>query len=1027
MLDPHIDIFLSYNYRDHDSVQEVARKLQTQGLSVFLDRWYLAPGHSWPNALEQVLSHCRAVAVFVGPSGLGRWQQKEKNVALNRQSRDPALPVIPVLLPGADPALGFLSLNTWVDLRGGLDNPLAYSIIAATVRREPCLPDRQEKAPDTRATVCPYRGLRPFREEDAPFFFGREHYVKALLSTIEKNSFVAVVGASGSGKSSLVRSRLTADIRHGIRGGTWDVVTFLPGDRPHHALADVMLPFIEPGKEAIDRLVRVNELAEHLIAGAVTLRDLVTEALKSQPGTDGLLLIVDQFEELYTSVEDEKLRRRFTDDLLSVMAMPQLCVIITLRGDFFGHVLAYRPLADRLQNGIVNLGPMNREELKSTILKPANEVNLSFEPGLVERVLNDVEGEPGNLPLLEFALTELWTRRQRGSMSNAAYDDIGGVGGAIARRAEEEFARFTSEKQVLTQRVFTRLVRVAQPEEGVDDTSRRVILDELFSNQESEHGKEVKLVIKALTDARLLVSSREAATGKVTVELAHEALIRKWARLRNWINENRDGLRILARLTSAAEQWQANGKNPSFLFRGPHLAEARVWAGKNRDKLSDDEISFLRQSTRNHLTTRASIAAGICLVTLTIIIAVFLVGRERNLKNYEIRRQSDKQELQRLSERLRLVWLDEKAMQNWLREAEEFSEPVDRHTGYNLELDQQLRRFRFSEDGLVAITRKCLERVQTVRQRTINEQLHRWQQVNREMDELDAKDKYKSIRLKPIEGLVPLLRDPFTHLQEFAVYLTGEVPSRGPDGQLIVNDDTALVLVLVPSGEFTMGSNEQFEDSKEAPPHKVKLDAFLISKYEMTQGQWLRSTSDNPSQFQDPKTATGKLSWPVEKISWNTTMSALGRLHLTLPTEAQWEYAARAGTTGRWFVNEEEVEKAGCISSKSNFRRGPCKVSEGQANAFGLYGIIGNVWEWCLDEECPYQKDSKTQIEQGTWAQTCDSDVREFRGGSYTSTALLARSSMRRSFLRDYPGSGVIGVRPVLRIHSQWLDDTLVP
>ena len=308
------DVFCSYSWRDRTAVEAVAQALQRQGLKVFLDRWYLVPGRAWPRALEEILASCRAVAVFVGPQGLGDWQQREAYLALNRKD---TTPVIPVLLPGADPALGFLSLHTWVDLRPGLDDPLSLEILHQAIRGEPPGSDLRDRVQATRAAVCPYRGLRPFREEDAPFFFGREEFVDRLTEAVSRQTLVALVGASGCGKSSVARAGLIPRLRSQEGSGlVWETVTLLPGDRPLHALAAALLPLLEPEMTEVDRLAEVNKLAAYLQTGDLALRDVVARVLAKQPGTDRLLLVADQWEELYTLTREEEPRRRFLDEIL---------------------------------------------------------------------------------------------------------------------------------------------------------------------------------------------------------------------------------------------------------------------------------------------------------------------------------------------------------------------------------------------------------------------------------------------------------------------------------------------------------------------------------------------------------------------------------------------------------------------------------------------------------------------------------------------------------------------------------------
>jgi TIR domain-containing protein/conflict system STAND superfamily ATPase len=190
------DVFFSYHWRDHAAVERIARALIDRGVGVFLDRWYLAPGQPWPQALEAALARCRAVAIFLGTEGLGPWQQREKDLALDRQGREPGFPVIPVLLARSDPGLGFLKFNTWVDFSiQGQADPRTIEVLIAAIRGEPPGPEAGH-IESAHATICPYRSLRPFREEDEPFFFGRAAFTETLGTTLARQSFVAVVGAS---------------------------------------------------------------------------------------------------------------------------------------------------------------------------------------------------------------------------------------------------------------------------------------------------------------------------------------------------------------------------------------------------------------------------------------------------------------------------------------------------------------------------------------------------------------------------------------------------------------------------------------------------------------------------------------------------------------------------------------------------------------------------------------------------------------------------------------------------------------
>src|SRR6516164_11643320 len=471
------DLFLDYNSADHRIVEEVARKLADAGLKeLFLDRWNLSFGTRWRPALEEALGSSKAVAIFVGPGEMGSWQQREVDIALDLQSKSANFPVIPVLLPGCEPPLGFLGQLTWVDLRNqALDQ--AIVILAKAARGEPPSPNLQRAFDSIRASVCPYRGLLHFREEDAPFFFGRQAAIDKLVDAVQRQRFLAVVGASGSGKSSVVRAGLVPRLRSD-RHTAWETVILVPTDQPLKAIAAAFLPLLEPSMGEVDRLTESTKLAERFRLGEISLSDIVERILEKQCSTDRVLLVVDQFEELYTLTADEEVRRRFLDEILATSSRvgSKVNVVLTLRGDFVGKALACRPLSDRLQDAQINLGPMTREELECAIRRPAEKIQLEFEAGLVRRILNDVRDEPGNLPLLEFVLKELWDKRHGSVLLNETYDAIGGLQGAVATKADELLKGLSSAEQKILQRVFLRIVR---PSESGLDTRRRAAFTEL--------------------------------------------------------------------------------------------------------------------------------------------------------------------------------------------------------------------------------------------------------------------------------------------------------------------------------------------------------------------------------------------------------------------------------------------------------------------------------------------------------------------------------------------------------------------
>ena len=295
----------------------------------------------------------------------------------------------------------------------------------------------------------------------------------------------------------------------------------------------------------------------------MALRDVVAAAMKKQTGTDRLLLVVDQFEEVYTLCRDGTARQRFIDQILEAAANGPLSVVLTLRGDFFHRALGYRALADRIQNAVVMLGPMSRGELTLAVKEPAKKVGLRFEPGLAERILDDVEAEPGNLPLLELVLADLWEGRKAGLLAHAAYEAAGKVEGVLACRAAEASARLSMAEREVLRRILVDLVRPGEEA----DTRKRAILVEM--------GHEARPIVDRWVAARLIVTGRDDATGRATIEIAHEALIAHWEPLRLWVCEDRELLARRDDLEAAAHSWEAMKRPNDGLLRGAQFAHFR--------------------------------------------------------------------------------------------------------------------------------------------------------------------------------------------------------------------------------------------------------------------------------------------------------------------------------------------------------------------------------------------------------------------------------------------------------------------
>jgi hypothetical protein len=363
---------------------------------------------------------------------------------------------------------------------------------------------------------CPYRGLFHFGPKDADVFFGREIFIKELYRATETNNFIPVLGASGSGKSSVVLAGLVPELQ---KVGHWQFTHFRPGSDPFHAIALALVPLYTPNLNETKQIAQARELAGYLQDGSVLLLDVFARIRQNHPN-DRVLLIADQFEEIYTLCNNQEIRRQFLDCLLASLENPTslsssaMVLVATMRADFLGNALSYRPFADVLQNADLKLGPMNREELRQVIEKPAQKLKVTFADGLVERILNDVENQPGNLPLLEFALTELWNKRTGKQLTHKIYEEIGQVEGALARHADDKYGNLTDDEKEKVRRIFIQLVR---PGEGAEDTRRIAMKAEL--------GEQSWSLVKKLADARLVVTSRNLANQE-TVEVVHETLVR---------------------------------------------------------------------------------------------------------------------------------------------------------------------------------------------------------------------------------------------------------------------------------------------------------------------------------------------------------------------------------------------------------------------------------------------------------------------------------------------------------------------
>lgn len=442
----------------------------------------------------------------------------------------------------------------------------------------------------------PFKGLHYFTEADSDLFFGRERLIARLAERLQAGqTFLAIVGASGSGKSSLVRAGLVpalgaataAHASHPAAGflPRWRIMILTPTAHPLEALAAAMASEEEPATALAlaDALKRDPQaLGTYLIS---QLRTSAQPASVSG-AAERWLVVVDQFEELFTLCRSGEERRSFIDALMAAVdptTSSPVSLVVALRADFYGQCSQHAGLRQAMATYQAFIGPMNAEELRRAIEAPALQGGWEFEPGLVDLILRDTGEEPGALPLLSHALLETWLRRRGHVLSLQSYAEAGGVHGAIARTAETVYNHHLSvEQQPLVRSIMLRLTELG---EEASDTRRRVPIQELASNTGTQ--EQVRQVLHILSDARLVTVDQD------TVEIAHEALIREWPTLRQWLADDREGLRLHRHLTDSTQAWEEMDRDPGELYSGARLALAREWAENHPAELNAPEQQFL--------------------------------------------------------------------------------------------------------------------------------------------------------------------------------------------------------------------------------------------------------------------------------------------------------------------------------------------------------------------------------------------------------------------------------------------------
>jgi WD40 repeat protein len=609
------DVFLIYHHLDWLQVTQLACRLRERSVTPWLDTWDLAPGDLRIPKIEEAIRKAPAILVCIGKEGLVGLQALETWAALTQAMRSKSKRVVPVLLQGAsetDQLPLFLQTYEPADLRKEYEQEIQRLLSAI----RGIAPEPTVKGP---IGICPYRGLESFDEEHSRFFFGRGKKLEELLEHLRQEARLLVVtGDSGSGKSSILRAGLIQAVRAGKINGSyrWLTISMEPKSRPCHELAVLLTRSlhqeelrIEPGEtqaaEARSRRGIVETLGmieNDLRKNPDALSNHIDLALKSQPGKPRLLLVVDSFEQLHHKFFDKdggkdlEEREAFLANLRDAASVVDglVHVVIGVRSDF---VPWGRGTFTGIKRREAFISDMQPEEIEEAITLPARFADARFSDGLVNTLKEAVHKEPGKLPLLQFALKQLWSNASNNELTFQAYAAMGEFKGAVTSYADDLLKKMKPAERDLAFAILGRLVQLG--EKSDTDTRRTDTRSELESIKKDV----ARAVLIRLVDGRLLIARNDAqlfgegTSGEVRIELAHEILIREWPQLKQWINDNREKLKLYEALRRRALSWSSDN-NPKYLWDGSDLSDAQKLERSEQLAISKLERDFLASCRR---------------------------------------------------------------------------------------------------------------------------------------------------------------------------------------------------------------------------------------------------------------------------------------------------------------------------------------------------------------------------------------------------------------------------------------------
>ncbi len=968
-------IFISYSRMNLPFVQQLTRDLQARGINIWIDKVGLKAGTpDWENALREAIKQSDGVVLVASPeSRLSPYVRDE--LAIAKAAKRTLYPVWAAGDEYSDCIPMGMGYIQSVDMRGdayerGVDELVA--VLAGTktpdMGESATAPTDEEPSPvpPDFEPRNPYKGLRAFRAEDRSDFFGRDALIAELIEALrfEKGQprFLAVVGASGSGKSSVVMAGLLPALVDGALNGSqhWRYLnSIVPGTHPLENLTIALAElFPEKSQTAIrEDLDNLNTRGLHTLA-------------KQAAKNTRLVLYIDQFEELFTLTASEDERRHFIDLLTTAVTEPDgaLLVILSLRADFYDRPLEYNALGKLIEEQQRAVLPLTLADLYDVIEQPArlDDVRVTFEDGLVTDILFAVRDEIGALPLLQFTLDQLFERRDGQTLTHVAYADIGGVRGALTKHAEQTYLDLPSdEHRRMARALFLRLIEPGTTEQ--DTTRRRADRSEI-TLPDPQQTRILSETAEIFVNARLLIRAEN------TIEVAHEALIREWDRLKLWLNEARDDLRLQKKISVDTADWIADGRQSDYgaLYSGRILREAQSWGQRSLPSL--DEIAFLRAGAERQAQLEA-----------------LEEHRKRELNKAAQRAEKSREASLKAANQARLILTALIAtaifgvIAFFVANAQ-YVETLDRANATLTTVANAVA----AADAQLSDATATLGYVQD--QATVFS-----------VQQARAGTQVAGLGIVPQREVALSPQDIIAEATQIAALAAW---------QPLQQEFNGIEMVQVPAGCFWMGTI-LFSDTS---VHQQCFDApFWIGKYEVSYAEYARFIDDggydNPDYWTEAgwdwrgeNTILQPSAWenspfnapqqPVVGVSWYEAMAYARWAEMALCSEHEWEYAARGPNSTLYPWGNEFVADNWVYSGNSGGSPAIVGSRPDGASWVGALDMSGNVWEWTLSvyEEYPYvTDDGREDISSNLW--------RVLRGGSWFNPYDDARAVYRDSNL----------------------------